>query len=740
MDQSAKPATDDKRKRVKVACNNCRRKRSRCGGPSNDGGSCRNCEECSQACTFTVRKEGRASRAKLEALEGKVNEYKKLLAEAVLGLEQSGESSQRGQGDKRDEEDVLSGQEDKVNVAHMIRQEVLGERLVCYLGDSSPFHMVPVLEREMGETSSAAATTAATPRRARPPTIASSSTATIPPLQEKRAGLDARSALRSAHPSLLRFSATYSSAIAIQGFIDNAWPNREMEAHLVNVYFAQPHLMHPLLCKSTFSKSLRDSDLKRRNPQWAALAFGVFAVASRYVNSDYLGEEEKYSCETIGTNFYNACRSLSHSTEGSGFSIEHTQAKLLMVIYLMGTHLANTIAWTSLGTVQRMLQSVGAHRKYTGSRLQWTSEEAQAWTRAWWVTYTIDRDQASIYGRPLAIRDDDFDVPPPTSSKDKAEGPGSAFLSGLVLEKITGQVLIAFYGPHTRNRQDLHEAAGDTIFRRFNDMLNDWHKTACPPLDYQQADNTALLQSSVMNTKFYACQLLIHRSSILSNNKEEQSNKSVIDSTGIVLNAAQGIASIMYNLLEREVLLAAGSFACCRTVEAICMLLILFVRAKKKRDSANVSTNNSIIKCMQVLRVLAQRWIFAANVLRMLEYLCLEIEIFPKTATSHEGTNDSSNNSDSNGAKTLQRFPSSSIRDESVSTPSNQYDLISSMESHFSTSIENTANGDLTSLFDFLCPGLDSFLMPTFAFPVLDQPSQSNMQAPINNYFYPQGF
>lgn len=234
---------------------------------------------------------------------------------------------------------------------------------------------------------------------------------------------------------------------------------------------------------------------------------------------------------------------------------------------LMGTQLSNTIAWSTLGRACRMLQSVGAHRNLTAVKLSWTTLQSQQWTMAWWVAYTLDREQASVFGRPLAIRDEDFDVQyPQTNSKVMRR-----FTASLQLDEIIGRALVALYGPHTSIRRRMGDAAGKEVLTHFDSRLNQWqrdHAEECQPSSDDDDDNNEDVGSSsthnrIIQAKFLFCQLLVHRTFAL--NSQSESSK-------VALKAATGMVDTMYSLTLYNQL--REIFFPLRTYKALMKLLI----------------------------------------------------------------------------------------------------------------------------------------------------------------------
>lgn len=311
---------------------NCRRKRSRCGGPQIGQDSCIECDACNQVCTFTADKI-RPSRSQIEALEEKIKVYEKLLAEAASGLQQN----------KHHDLDILI-ESDVNNVAYIgtrpfdhsegkfIQSRIEEEGKdgpFCYLGASSPFHIVPVIERELGTASTAQLLLVSQKQQQQNHNHNHHHNHNHQETGSRQAGSGSGSAL-------LSLTETDNRASTTKHIVDNAWPSPSAEALLVNAYFSRLHWMYPLLCESTFRQQLRTCR-QQDNVDQLSVAFALFAAASRFVDDDHLmlpdvQGKARPSCESIGANWYSIYKQLSSGREWQKVSLEYIQGLLLLVI------------------------------------------------------------------------------------------------------------------------------------------------------------------------------------------------------------------------------------------------------------------------------------------------------------------------------------------------------------------------------------------------------------------------
>ncbi|PWN87278.1 hypothetical protein FA10DRAFT_182307 [Acaromyces ingoldii] len=350
----------------------------------------------------------------------------------------------------------------------------------CFLGASSPFHLLCTLQKE-------------STREVRSQTLVTS----------------------AAHPLLTGEKLPGEQRQRLEEVVAQVWPDAATETALLDAFFAQPHWIYPMFSEGAFKIQLSDEGSKG-DFDFVRLAFALFAVASRY--TEVIAESE---AQLIGARFYDAWQRLE--TGGAIVSLSQIQSSLLATIYLMGTQLAASLAWLQLGKTVRMLQSVGAHRRGL----------ADPWTRAWWIAYTLDREQACIFGRPLAIRDEDCDVGLPEDEEERwdRQTPLRGFISTLRLDAIIGSILLSG-APSGRASHDEHLVL---------DRLEQWRATNPLPYDLQQAKTPLFIQSSMLFLKYHYCRMLLARKAFLRGEAFQPT-----------LEASQGIAKIIDGLLQRQ--------------------------------------------------------------------------------------------------------------------------------------------------------------------------------------------
>lgn len=307
----------------------------------------------------------------------------------------------------------------------------------------------------------------------------------------------------------------------------------------------------------------------------------------------------------------------------------------------MGTPMSYNLGWIFLGTVSRILQFAGGHRKLTAARLGYPLDREEEWRRIWWIAYSLDREQSAMFGRPVTLQDEDFDVEMPLELSDELLLRGrsqdgqlpkpltsqpsivSGFICGLRLDEIMGKTLRSLYA--IRKAKASRGRTGrdwdQLIVAEIDSMLNQWLDTVPAHLRYD-ADETNdewLLQSTMLYSKYYHCQILVHRPFIAGPRMRNASLN--FPSLAIITNAARSTAQMLYNLQKRGMADAGGCLACCRVFEAACVLLVVGWGSKKNglRTSAGMTADTA--KCIEVLAALEDRWTMAGKLRDLLQLM-----------------------------------------------------------------------------------------------------------------------
>ena len=205
-----------------------------------------------------------------------------------------------------------------------------------------------------------------------------------------------------------------------------------------------------------------------------------------------------------------------------------SQSRLLIIHYLLN-HARMHEAWSIFGVLVRHIQALGFHRRSRAINGNYIKHEYRK--RLFWCVYIHDRILSSMFGRPLAIHDDDVDQEECALANDEdiessrcqiTEDGAFCSAAGLVhyarLARILGQVLREFYTPSARlhDISRLYKSAS-----RFEDALTEWQNQLPPFLNYvtlppSVVSITAQRQMCTLKLMFAHANLLLYRPFILN--------------------------------------------------------------------------------------------------------------------------------------------------------------------------------------------------------------------------------
>ncbi|EAU83262.2 nuclear protein [Coprinopsis cinerea okayama7 len=174
------------------------------------------------------------------------------------------------------------------------------------------------------------------------------------------------------------------------------FPEPDLMANLISLYFKRVNLYMPLLHRPSFERSVAEG-LHLTNDSFAGTVLLVCAIASRFSDDTRVLLDGEESFHSAGWKWFE-------------------QVQVLSVQFLQGSS-APQSCWTMVGIGIRLAQDVGAHRKK--AQKAGPTAEDELWKRAFWVLVCMDRLVSAALGRPCAIQDEDFDLEMPIECDDE---------------------------------------------------------------------------------------------------------------------------------------------------------------------------------------------------------------------------------------------------------------------------------------------------------------------------------
>ncbi|KAI0425201.1 hypothetical protein F5Y09DRAFT_335179 [Xylaria sp. FL1042] len=217
-------------------------------------------------------------------------------------------------------------------------------------------------------------------------------------------------------------------------------------------------------------------------PDDLALAYIVLALGSHYAN-----QTSPFSYDFI----YNIAQAQLNEAPDL-VTLATSQARLLINIHYLLNHARMHEAWATFGVVVRHIQALGLHRRSQLAGDNCIRYEYRK--RLFWSVYIYDRILNRMFGRPLAMHDDDIDQEECVFANDEDIKESmclltedgvfcscAALIHSARLARILGQILRGFYTPSAR-LQDIPRLHSSAL--RFEKALKDWQSNLPPYLNY----------------------------------------------------------------------------------------------------------------------------------------------------------------------------------------------------------------------------------------------------------------
>ncbi|KAI1170474.1 fungal-specific transcription factor domain-containing protein [Nemania sp. FL0916] len=394
-------------------------------------------------------------------------------------------------------------------------------------------------------------------------------------------------------------------------------PPRGLCDELIEAYFKWVHPIVPVINRTRFMRSYRDS----KNPPSLLLLQAVLLAGSRVCQNQQLMDANG-STTPAALTFYKRAKAL-YDANYEDDRVTIVQSLLLMGWYWEGPEdvTKNVFYWSRVAII--VAQGSGMHRSVEGSQL--SHEDKRLWKRIWWTLFTRDRSVAVALGRPCNINLEDCDVDMITEDDFLEEDPGNAqgfspdpihvqfFLQYVKLCEIMGLVLSQQYSVASRGRRQ------NAIDLTHSDMaLADWLQN-CPKVVYWEMPRHHFW-SALLHSNYYTTLCLLHRAHMPPNtsgqNPPRFPDESAYPSRNIAFQAAGMITSIIENLSTHEELRYCPAFV----VYSLFSALIMHVyQMRSPVPSIQRVTHDRIRTCMSALKEVSKVWLVGKMVYTLFE-------------------------------------------------------------------------------------------------------------------------
>ncbi|EFQ34336.1 fungal specific transcription factor domain-containing protein [Colletotrichum graminicola M1.001] len=403
-------ATTRKRKRIPIACNSCRVRKSRCDGARPQ---CSTCVEQGLDCVYAAN--SGASNAlvpkqyleqvelRLADVEEEISRLKRLIPHSFSDEKQHAtvshrnscraddcsESAQAGESLNAENRSITGITPDTTDGVGTI--EFTTDESWAYFGPSSNIAFMRIIRRTLDHL--------------------------LRQTQRTQEGVTSSTPLQNTEQHVLAVSRSQSP-------IDDSFDPRKLETaseasrlppedeviRLVRQYFGDAGILFPYIHEESFWKAFayyRSIGMRNARHSWLALLNIIIAVAHSTTSSANIGLGDRQAISDV---HYRRAKSLFMTEMMTGSNLESVQAMLLMSQYLQGSQ-RSVQTWSIHGLAVKAALELGFHSELALQRFEPLERETRI--RTWYGCILLDRTLSMTFGRPPIIPQHMIRIPLP---------------------------------------------------------------------------------------------------------------------------------------------------------------------------------------------------------------------------------------------------------------------------------------------------------------------------------------
>ncbi|KAJ3874729.1 fungal-specific transcription factor domain-containing protein [Lentinula edodes] len=421
-------------------------------------------------------------------------------------------------------------------------------------------------------------------------------------------------------------------------------PPIHIQDHLIDLYFTYIHPVFPVIHKNRFLseyKARKEGRTRENSPSSVSspkpetaqkvtnlLLLSIFSIAARFCDDEAPKSPTGQMWEA-GCDYLERARTIL--TKIFDRSRPSTVQSLLLLGYREFGIGGMEQGWIYIGMAIRMAVDLGLHRnsdswKHHGHNL-FSVDERQSRKLIWWACCLADRYGSVYMGRPIIIRDEDFDVPLPEIEEDDQElwqplasdtmeipfSPTPCHT--IACQRVTGD-LITILG---RIIQKLYPITViDTIPRRtllqtFESELDQWYLALPDYLRYDVASKRNIPPPHVifLHIRYWGAVLLLNRAFIPNWTEIDFSSRRStlgLKAFDLAQGAATHLSAIVTAWREKFTLRRTSPFLTSYMLSTgIMHLLTLTLRPR------NIQASKGLRQCLEALQEMEVLWPSAAR-------------------------------------------------------------------------------------------------------------------------------
>ncbi|KEQ92074.1 hypothetical protein AUEXF2481DRAFT_43482 [Aureobasidium subglaciale EXF-2481] len=356
-------------------------------------------------------------------------------------------------------------------------------------------------------------------------------------------------------------------------------PHAEIE-RLLLAYFANTGLIFPYVHERSFMESYqqcRQSKFKHVRRTWLGLLNIILAMAVSTQHEHGISAAKRIAESEL---YYERAKSLCGDQMLRGSSLEMVQYLLLTSQYLQGAQ-RPVQTWMIHGLAVKAGLSIGLHSNYAANRF--SPEENETRKRVWYGCVLLDRSLCLSFGRPSAISDEQIRLPLPVTWPKSDELPENVkvydsistafYVSSIGLYKIVDRTIKRLYGANLGCDPVPTEPEMIPHMFLLEQEISQWVADLSPDLGLIYATEVASLSHAVdrailrfrviLTLRYSNIELLVHRPFLIRalgssapDHNEKQPSRSMAQignsASQACIKAAHETISIVHTILVNE--------------------------------------------------------------------------------------------------------------------------------------------------------------------------------------------
>ncbi|EJU03926.1 hypothetical protein DACRYDRAFT_115217 [Dacryopinax primogenitus] len=503
-----------------------------------------------------------------------------------------------------------------------------------------------------------------------------------------------------------------------------SWPEPDLAQILINAFFTRYNNVFPLLHKPTFMRQYADPAL-RQDRDWVAIAFGVFALASKYVEDPRVLPESG-SWYSAGQKFWKEMRRVMSQLYAPP-TLFRLQAIVLFTWYFSGTSLFPSAGWGIMALAIRYAQDAGMHLKK-----EWTKRAAahpfeyEMRKRVFWVLYLMERTIGLEMDRSFCLQEDELDVDLPLELDDagldllqqgEIDPPGFS----LIIATFNARMRLLSFG--SRKRTELRTIRRLTKEQDVIKRERYWLQSIRNKLDHfianipdnlkydeNEKDDDDFLSRALLKLQYHQIQFAMYRPFLSRSKRATHPSEPILDTC---CQISRSVAHTLDVMRRRNLMMgrihetALGGF-----VAGNVLLINMW-------ENKNYDHMDDVEKCIQAIQAIEHRWQWPG---RVHDVLCNLREIIRISI----------GNLAEPGKQEEIMPPDSNV--STVTAIQSQKNVLSSIESNASLAAVPFCPPAPTVTDDIISPTLQDFLTPP---QTLDQLMFDDQIMSISDWAYP---